>query len=163
MDNKDSPMTYQEFLRLHASFAPPPIISHPINAPLLDEAVGGEEIEEIIESKKIKQEEHPETNQTAQNEHDSTSILTDLCRVCGNKGNISLYTEPAEKLLTFKPSRESRNNCVTIAQMISDISGEKVSDYKIPIAFIFMSSSKIKIKANLNFITLQHPVKSANL
>jgi hypothetical protein len=119
----DTPITYQEFLRLHASFAPPPIVQQ------LDEAVGGEEITEI---KKVK--EDPKTtnqNQTTQKQQqqhpEEISVLNDLCRVCGNKGNISLYTEPPEKLLCFKPSRDLRVNNVTVANMIECISGEKVS------------------------------------
>lgn len=123
MDNKDTPITYQEFLRLHASFAPQPIVSQ------LDEAVGGDEIQ-ICESKKVKpniNKEEQITQEQQQHPDENISVLKDLCRVCGNKGNISLYSEPIDKFLCFKASRESKVNSVTIAQMISDLSGEKVS------------------------------------
>lgn len=110
-------ITYQDFIRM---IGPEETQSNEKKEEEKSEAVGGVEIEKIKKD--------PEVNLT---QFEQTAILTNLCRVCGSPGNISIYTEPPEVFVSFKPTPESRKNKVTIAKMISDIADEHVSFVKL--------------------------------
>ena len=103
----EAKLTYNDFLRMNQ------IVS---NEKKEEEAVGG--VETMTKD--------PEIN-LPQQQFEQTAILTNLCRVCGSPGNISIYSEPPEVFVSFKPTPESRKNKVTIAKMISDIADEPVS------------------------------------
>lgn len=119
MENNDTtPLTYQDYLKLHASFTTQSI------QPLLDEAAGGDEID--INLQKAIEESKKESTQQKDPGEQSISLLHDLCRICGNKGNISLYTGVPATMTSFKPSRESKKQNPQISQMIAQISGVKV-------------------------------------
>lgn len=107
--------TYQDFLTMQRIKEEQVIINKPEENN--EEAAGGE-IEKIT-----KENLDPVENLTQ-------SYLTNLCRVCGSPGNISLHTEPPEVFASFKPTPEARKNKVTIAKMISEIADEPVSRLK---------------------------------
>lgn len=59
-------------------------------------------------------------------EHENYSLLTNLCRICGCEGTFSIHSEPPDYLLCIKPNNASKNKIITIANMISLISGKDV-------------------------------------
>ena len=54
-------------------------------------------------------------------------MISKLCRVCGNRGQIYIYSNVCDKYLTIPKTRLSKAQEVTIAEMIEKISSEKVS------------------------------------
>lgn len=67
------------------------------------------------------------SQQQQQQNPEEISPLSNLCRVCGSPGNISLYISPPEKFMCIKSTPESNEEELTIARMIEKISNEKVS------------------------------------
>ena len=117
MDNKENQqqpgLTYTEFLNLHSLHRDRQKIFEDIN-----ETAESDEKREI-NGKESKQKVFSsiDPKETIQ-----ISVLAELCRVCGGTGTLSIFKEPPEKLLAIKTS----NRIVSIAEMISQISGEIV-------------------------------------
>lgn len=78
----------------------------------LEEATGGTDDDECI----LIEDEKTETD----------TMISKLCRVCGNRGQIYIFSVPCDKYLTIPKSRLSKFHEVTIAEMIEKISSEKV-------------------------------------
>lgn len=110
-------LTYQDFIRMHSIKKMESNENKPEEINEQTEASGGIEIEKV-------------TKDPAE-QIETFSFLTNLCRVCGSPGNISIYTEPPEVFVSFKPTPESKKKKVTIAKIISAISGEQVSKFNL--------------------------------
>ncbi|XP_070497955.1 uncharacterized protein [Chironomus tepperi] len=60
------------------------------------------------------------------NKNETDLMISKLCRVCGNRGQIYIYSTICDKYLTIPKTRLSKALEVTIAEMIEQISSEKV-------------------------------------
>lgn len=58
-------------------------------------------------------------------------MISKLCRVCGNRGQIYIFSVACDKYLTIHKSRLQKFKEVTIAEMIEKISSQKVTDENI--------------------------------
>lgn len=120
----EKPLTYQDFLRMQLKdYAKNPIDEQEKE----DEARALEIIDNKKESDKSLQKIQKQQQQQSPPDQVSSSFLTNLCRICGSPGTISIHSTPTEFLLCFKSSQGSKKNVSTIAEMVTQISGETVS------------------------------------
>ena len=102
--------SYQAFLEMHYK-------EQECNREI-DEATGGNE-EDGDKSPIIIEDDDSNMNET-------DLMISKLCRVCGNRGQIHIHSNICDKYLTIPRSRLSKLKEVTIAEMIEQISSEKV-------------------------------------
>lgn len=85
-----------------------------------------EEIEEVTDENVASGSRSPDfEDETNMNETDL--MISKLCRVCGNRGQIYIYSTISDKYLTIPKTRLSKAIEVTIADMIQQISSEVVT------------------------------------
>lgn len=85
-----------------------------------------EDIEEVTDENEASGSRSPNfEDETNLNETDL--MISKLCRVCGNRGQIYIYSTISDKYLTIPKTRLSKALDVTIADMIEQISSEKVT------------------------------------
>lgn len=108
MENNENGPSYQAFLEQYYK-------EQECNKEI-EEATGG------VEGDKSQDFEEDEEG----NKNETDMMISKLCRVCGNRGQIYIYSNICDKYLSIPRSRLSKSTEVTIADMIEKISSEKV-------------------------------------
>ena len=89
----------------------------------IEEAV---DIAQTIPEESIWESEEPETDVEVEETNGALEKLKNLCRVCSSHGLISISSQLTPKLFSMKPSGDMKLWQISIANILSEVSGEKV-------------------------------------